>query len=686
MIGVLGGMGPEASLLFYRMVIEHTKAQRDQDHVDLMLLNHASMPDRTTELKAGRSNELFERLMQDAHTLEVAGAEALVVTCNTSHVFAERIAAELRIPFINMVEEAAHEARKRYPAGATVGVLATDGTIASGIYHTALEKQGLQPYSLSTKAQAQVMSLIYDGVKAGGSLDPVALESIEHELSEQGCVGAVLACTELSVLKDRRLFGAFYLDALLVLARRTIEFAGAKWIDAKPDEPSRVHFIGVGGSGMSGIALIAAQRGLKVSGSDLKESSYLQALLREGLDIRLGHDAKNVTDEDIDVVIVSTAVPADNPEYLAAHEQGLTIWHRARMLSHLGKGLRTLAVAGTHGKTTTSSMLATTLARLGVDPTFLIGGVVDGYDSTAHTGTSSLYVVEADESDGSFVWLNPHVAVITNVEADHLDHYQSIDDVKSAFTSFLAKLDPKGFAVICADSPGLSTLAEKSGHRILSYGLSEDAQVRCEPHGSWEFDVIFPDGERVPVRLGAAPGHHNMLNATAVLTVLDALGFDRQEVAVALSSFTGVRRRFDRIGAVHGVAVIDDYGHHPTEVAATLTAASELEYKRVHVLFQPHRYTRTQAFAEDFGSAFDRADTITLMEVYPAGEDPIEGVNSTLLLESIKAHNPAADVQIISDALDVPAAMAACAKEGDLIITMGAGDVTSLAPRILEAL
>jgi UDP-N-acetylmuramate--alanine ligase len=437
---------------------------------------------------------------------------------------------------------------------------------------------------------------------------------------------------------------------------------------------------------MSGIAQVAFARGIEVSGSDLKETRYMRSLLREGIEVKVGHDPLNVADPKIEVVVVSTAVPRSNPEYAAALKRGLTIWPRAQMLAYLGEGSKTLAVAGTHGKTTTSSMLATTLVRLDAKPTFLIGGVVDGFDATAHVGTGEHFVVEADESDGSFTYLDPSLALITNIEEDHLDHYESLDEIKESFSLFLEKLRPDGTAVVCADCAVLLKLAHASGKTLRTYGLTADADVRCVVKDARSFEVVFADGQSVALSLPASPGEHNMLNATGVLATLDELGFDRQKVATALSAFSGVRRRFDRIGEVAGVTVVDDYGHHPTEVAATLKAASELGYAAVHVLFQPHRYTRTQAFTPQFGAAFDAADTITIMEVYSAGEAPIPGVNGQSLVEAIKLHDPQARARFIEHRAEVPAAMAAQAKSGDLIITMGAGDVTVLAPLILEEL
>ena len=454
----------------------------------------------------------------------------------------------------------------------------------------------------------------------------------------------------------------------------------------KPASLSRAHFIGVGGSGMAGIALIAHKRGINVSGSDLKESLYIQALLREGVPVVFNHNATNIDDPTIEVVVVSTAIPKSNPEYIAAQARGIPIWSRARMLAYLGEGFLTLAVAGTHGKTTTSSLLATSLTYLKADPTFLIGGVVDGFDASAHLGFGPYYVIEADESDGSFVEFNPHLAIITNIEADHLDHFEGIEEIHSSFSSFLEKVDDNGLVIACADSPDLVELVQASGKPFITYGAHENADVRFEVKGVMDFEVIYPDGMVQPFALGATPGVHNMLNSTAVAAALDWLGFNRQAAALAVGTFGGVRRRFERIGTAAGVLVVDDYGHHPTEVAATLQAVVSLGFSHVHVLFQPHRYTRTVALMDEFASAFDAANTITLMDVYSAGETPIPGVSSAALMEAIIRHDPNASVRLITQREVIADAMVDLAEPGDIIITMGAGDVTLFAPQILALL
>ncbi|MCL1891296.1 MAG: UDP-N-acetylmuramate--L-alanine ligase [Coriobacteriia bacterium] len=453
-----------------------------------------------------------------------------------------------------------------------------------------------------------------------------------------------------------------------------------------PTPLERVHFIGVSGSGMAGVALIAHKRGIQVSGSDLKESSYVQALLREGVALSFTQNAENVTKANPDLVVVSTAIPQSNPEYRAAQEQNIPVWSRARMLAYLGEDLKTLAVAGTHGKTTTSSLLATSLVRLGADPSFLIGGVVEGLEASAQLGTGPYYVIEADESDGSFVHFNPHVAIVTNVEADHLDHFKSLDEIRASFAAFLDKVTDDGLVIACADCPVLMDLVRASGKPFISYGTSEDANVRFEATDVSGFEITYADGATQTFALGATPGLHNMLNATAVAAALDWLGFDRQATADAIAAFSGVHRRFDRIGEANGVLVVDDYGHHPTEVAATLEAAAGLGYERVHVLFQPHRYTRTQAFMGEFARAFDAASTITLMDIFPAGEAPLPNITSAALMEAIKLHNPAAEICLVAERANIVETLCALAQPGDVVITMGAGDVTALAPQVLAAL
>ena len=454
-----------------------------------------------------------------------------------------------------------------------------------------------------------------------------------------------------------------------------------------------LHFIGVGGVGMSGIARVAADQGLVVTGSDIKESRYTKQLKEAGIPVAIGHAAENVPEGD-PTVVVSTAILPNNPELMAAQERGLRIWHRAKMLARLGEGLDTLAVAGTHGKTTTSSMLASTLDALGEDPTFLIGGIVRAYGTNAHSGSGRWYVVEADESDKSFTHLSPAAVLVTNVEADHLDHYHDLEEIYAQFKAFIGSVPPEGAVVVCAEDEALVRLARSTGRSVRTYGFAGDADVRVT---GWEtrgvgsaFSLVFPDGRQVEGRIRQNPGRHNVLNGAGVIALLDALGFDAAEAAGALAGFTGVRRRFDLVGEASGVTVVDDYAHHPTEIAATIAAAKKLDFGRVHVLFQPHRYSRAPLFTEvlkdEFGSAFDQADSVTFMDVYPAGETPVPGVTGKTFLSVVLDHEGHPPATYVPRRVEVVPHLLESVRPGDLVVTMGAGDVTAIGPQLVDAL
>ena len=458
----------------------------------------------------------------------------------------------------------------------------------------------------------------------------------------------------------------------------------------KPDAPAfeSAHFIGIGGAGMSGIALVLHERGYRVTGSDLKTSRYCRQLSRAGVDIHIGHEAATIDAVEPDVVVVSTAIPESNPELIRARELGIPVWPRAKMLSALGHGHTTVAVAGTHGKTTTSSMCATMLDRMGLDPSFLIGGIVEGYDTNGRNGSGEYFVAEADESDSSFLYLDPNVVVVTNIEADHLDHYSGIEEIEATFVKFMGLVGEDGTIIICGEDPHLVDLARSCGRSVLSYGFDPSCDVVCahpETEGiQSEFSVRFADGSEYTVDIKSNPGRHNMLNATAVLTVAHVLGLDMDAAARALSSFDGVRRRFTHVGDAAGVTVIDDYGHHPTEVAATLQAAKSLGYKHVDVVFQPHRYSRLQALSEDFARAFADADKILLIDVFSAGEMPIPGVTSKMLADTVSAMYPQKEVVYCSSRAELNRELDRLAEEGDILITMGAGDVTTAGPEFIE--
>ncbi len=461
------------------------------------------------------------------------------------------------------------------------------------------------------------------------------------------------------------------------------------------DKPlEQIHFIGVGGVGMSGIARVAHDQGMKVSGSDLRESRYTQQLRDAGIEVFIGHDASHVPEGD-PVVVVSTAILENNPELIEARKRGLTIWHRAQMLAHLGQNLKTLAVAGTHGKTTTSSMLATVLDTMGEDPTFLIGGIVRAYGTNAHSGAGAYYVVEADESDKSFMHIHPQAVLVTNIEADHLDHYKDLDEIYEKFAAFVGSVPSDGGLVIaCADDAALVDVVKNAQRQYFTYGFAPQANARIlsyEPQGVGStFTLELPDGQVVQARVTQNPGRHNVQNAAGVLTLLWALGYDPHKAAAAMSEFAGVKRRFDLVGIENDITIVDDYAHHPTEIAATIEAASQLGYNQVHVLFQPHRYSRAPLFTEvlhdEFGEAFNKADAVTFMDVYPAGEAPVPGVSGKTFLQVVldNPDHPHADyvprrIEVVPHLMDV-------LKPGDLIITMGAGDVTAIGPELLDAL
>lgn len=452
------------------------------------------------------------------------------------------------------------------------------------------------------------------------------------------------------------------------------------------------HFIGIGGAGMSGIALVLHERGCKVTGSDLKSSHYVRELERAGVDVRVGHEAATIDEVAPQVVVTSTAIPESNPEVMRARELGIPIWPRAKMLSWLSGTARTVAVAGTHGKTTTSSMVATMLDRLGLDPSFLIGGIVEGYDTNGRNGSGEHFVCEADESDGSFLYLNPSVVVVTNIEADHLDHYGTLANLEKTFCTFMGLVGERGTVVANGDSARVVELARSTGRRTVSYGFDESCDYVCVPEDSHHglesnLSVRLP-GARGPVHvtIHANPGRHNMANATAAVAVADVLGLDPAAAAAALSQFKGARRRFTHVGDVAGVTVVDDYGHHPTEIAATLGAAADLSFERVVCVFQPHRYSRTQALADQFGRAFDHADVLRVMDVFSAGELPIPGVSGKTVAQSVLAHGHVDDVAYVPNRRQLIDDLCELVRPGDLLITQGAGDVTSIGPSFIAAM
>jgi UDP-N-acetylmuramate--alanine ligase len=449
----------------------------------------------------------------------------------------------------------------------------------------------------------------------------------------------------------------------------------------------RVHLIGIGGAGMSGIARILLARGIEVSGSDAKQSRAVLALQALGARIGVGHDPDHLPAAPATVVVSSAIRPA-NPELVAARERGLDVVHRARALAALTAGRRLAAVTGTAGKTSTTSMLTVALQHCGLDPSFAIGGDLTTSGSGAHEGTGDIFVAEADESDASFLAFSPQVAVVTNVEADHLDHYGSATAYVAAFETFLDRIVPGGALVTCADDPGAATLAATAdgrGRRVLRYGRTADCDARLtdfRPDGSGARIALRHLGVEHLLRL-AVPGEHMALNALGAFLAGVELGAEVDPMLAGLAAFDGVRRRFEFRGRAAGVAVYDDYAHHPSKVAAQLRAARDVlaGRGRLVVAFQPHLYSRTREFAEAFGVALGLADEVVVLQVYGAREDPEPGVSGALVADAVTL--PADRVHYVPRWEEVPAVVAGVARSGDLVITMGAGDVTVLAPEIL---
>lgn len=451
-------------------------------------------------------------------------------------------------------------------------------------------------------------------------------------------------------------------------------------------ELGRVHLVGVGGAGMSAVALLLVARGLTVSGSDARESAVLAALRDAGVRVHVGHEAANQADAD--TLVVSSAIRETNAELAAARARGARVLHRSQALAALMADRRTVAVAGAHGKTTTSAMVAGILAAAGLDPSYAIGAAVEGPIGARH-GDGDVLVAEADESDGSFLAYAPQVAVVTNVEPDHLDHYGTREAFEDAFVAFARRIVPGGELVVCVDDAGARRLAERAaadGVRVVGYGVAPDAVVRV---GTWRAEgdggvvevTDTRDGTRAVLTL-QVPGAHNGLDAAAAWTAARAVGVASDVAVRALAQFRGTGRRFEDRGARAGVRVVDDYAHHPTEVAALLRAARAVAGEgRVLVLFQPHLYSRTRTFAAEFAQALATADLAVVTDVYAAREDPDPSVSGRLITDAM----PAGRGLFVADRWQAAATVGAAARPGDLVLTVGAGDVTELAPLVLDA-
>ncbi|MBI2880284.1 MAG: UDP-N-acetylmuramate--L-alanine ligase [Candidatus Tectomicrobia bacterium] len=449
----------------------------------------------------------------------------------------------------------------------------------------------------------------------------------------------------------------------------------------------RVHFVGVGGVGMSGLAELLMNLGYKVSGSDAAESETTRRLASLGVKVFRGHSADQA--RDVDVLVYSSAVAESNPEVAAARERQIPVIRRAEMLAELMRMKYGVAVAGAHGKTTTTSLVAAVLAEGGLDPTTIVGGRVNQLGTNAHLGTGDYLVAEADESDGSFLRLVPTVTVVTNIDAEHLDHYGSFEAVREAFREFIHKVPFYGFSVLCADDGPLRDLIPQVARKVVTYGLEEGADYTArevEPHAEGMSFVAHHGSRRlgrVRIRLR---GRHNVSNAMAAVAVGTEFGIGFESVRRALESFRGIHRRFEHVGEANGIAVVDDYGHHPREIQAVLAAArGAWPKRRILVVFQPHRYTRTQSLLTEFFGAFDEADRVGVLPIYAAGETPIEGVDARRIFEGVRTRGTVA-ADFLEGLEEAQSFLLDAARPGDLVITLGAGDVWKVAPGFLKRL
>jgi UDP-N-acetylmuramate--alanine ligase len=452
-------------------------------------------------------------------------------------------------------------------------------------------------------------------------------------------------------------------------------------------KPQPVHFTGIGGIGMSGLAEVLLELGYPVTGSDLRLSTTTSRLAARGAVIFEGHSAENLAGAK--AVVVSSAVRGDNPEVVEARRLGLPVIHRGELLAELMRQKFGIAVAGSHGKTTTTSMVAAMLSHANLDPTFVVGGRVGMMGgANARLGRSDYLVVESDESDGSFLKLAPIIAVVTNIDREHLDHYSGIEQIRQAFAEFIEKVPFYGVAILCLDDENIQQILPTVNRRTITYGVSAQAHLRIASssagHMASEFHLQFRDRDLGCFRL-RVPGAHNVLNATAALAVGLELEIPVDTIREALAGFSGVERRFQVRGSERGITIIDDYGHHPTEIRATLASARSCRFKGVHVLFQPHRYTRTQALMEDFARSFHQANTVHVADIYAASETPIDGVTSEALVEKLRAFGHRGAFYVGSLERGISSVIAA-ASPGDAIVTLGAGSVSQAGDQILAQL
>jgi UDP-N-acetylmuramate--alanine ligase len=453
-----------------------------------------------------------------------------------------------------------------------------------------------------------------------------------------------------------------------------------------------IHFIGIGGIGMSGIAEVMNQLGYTVQGSDIADSYVVEKLRKAGIPVAIGHQAENLGEAA--VVVISSAVSRGNPEVEAAVERRLPIVKRAEMLAELMRMQKTIAVAGTHGKTTTTSMIAAMLDAGGMDPTVINGGIINRYGSNARLGKSEWMVVEADESDGSFLRLDGTIAVVTNIDPEHMEHWGSFEEVKRAYCEFIENVPFYGLAVLCIDHPEVQSLLGRiQDRRIVTYGFSVNADLRAEnvePDGiGSRFDavVLQRDGERRTIKAIhlPMPGRYNVLNALAAVAVGIELGLPNDQIVTGFERFEGVKRRFTKVGEIDGAIIIDDYAHHPVEIRAVLSAARETTGGRVVAVMQPHRFSRLAALMEEFQSAFNDADMVFVTPVHSAGEKPMDGVDSDALVEGLRAHGHRM-VKSVGDPQELAQSLRDLAAEGDTIVCMGAGDITRWAAGLADGI
>ncbi len=450
-----------------------------------------------------------------------------------------------------------------------------------------------------------------------------------------------------------------------------------------PQSIGLVHFVGIGGIGMSGIAEVLKTLGYDVQGSDQSDSANVQRLRDKGIKVFIGHAAENLGEAE--VLVISTAIRKDNPELVAARERLLPIVRRAEMLAELMRFRNAVAIGGTHGKTTTTSMVATLLEAGGLDPTVINGGIINAYGTNARMGEGEWMVVEADEFDGTFLKLPAEIAVVTNIDPEHLDHYGSFDAVRAAFRQFVENVPFYGFGVMCLDHPEVQSLISKiEDRRVISYGANPQADVRFGNHRMdgpvSVFDVEIRSRKSAEVisirdlRL-PMPGRHNVANATAAIAVAHELGISSTDIVKGLGQFGGVKRRFTQAGTWNGVRIFDDYGHHPVEIKAVLKAAREACSGRVIAVVQPHRYSRLASLFDDFSACFNDADSVVLAPVYPAGEDPVPGIDSAALLSSMKAGGHR-DVRLIDGPAELAPLVRSIARPDDFVVCLGAGSIT----------